>query len=84
MQLSLFSSINEDNFRNQYLPKFGESVSKFGGVPFISSTSYIEVPRGLKEIDYLIITGWPDDDSSLKWNQSRKLKHKLIYKYKLI
>ncbi|RTG86499.1 pre-mRNA-splicing factor ISY1 [Schistosoma bovis] len=63
-------SINEDNFRNQYLPKFGESVSKFGGVPFISSTSYIEVPRGLKEIDYLIITGWPDDDSSLKWNQS--------------
>ncbi|CAH8466820.1 unnamed protein product [Schistosoma bovis] len=72
LQLSLFSSINEDNFRNQYLPKFGESVSKFGGVPFISSTSYIEVPRGLNEIDYLIITGWPDDDSSLKWNQSHE------------
>ncbi|CAH8464505.1 unnamed protein product [Schistosoma rodhaini] len=72
LQLSLFNSINEDNFKNQYLPKFEESVSKFGGVPFISSTPYIEVPRGLKEIDYLIITEWPDEDSSLKWNRSHE------------
>ncbi|CAH8452674.1 unnamed protein product [Schistosoma turkestanicum] len=71
-QLSLFNLINQDKFKKQYLPKFEESVTKSGGVPFVSSTPYIEVLRGLKDIDYLIITEWPDEDSALTWNKSRE------------
>ncbi|CAH8456903.1 unnamed protein product [Heterobilharzia americana] len=74
LQLSSLKVTNEDDFKNQYLPKFEESVSNFGGEPFICLTSHVEVRRGLKEMDYLIITEWPDEESSLKWNQSRMLK----------
>ncbi|KAK4472380.1 hypothetical protein MN116_003639 [Schistosoma mekongi] len=72
LQLSLFNLVNEKNFKDRYLPKFEESVSNFGGVPFISSTSYIEVLRGLKGTDYFIISEWPDEDTFLNWNQSHE------------
>ncbi|VDQ04385.1 unnamed protein product [Trichobilharzia regenti] len=74
LQLSLLKITNEDEFKHQYLPNYGELVTSFGGVPFVCSTSDVEVRRRIKEIDYLIMTEWPDEESALKWSRSRTLK----------
>nr|CAH8830899.1 unnamed protein product [Trichobilharzia regenti] len=73
LQLSLLKITNEDEFKHQYLPNYGELVTSFGGVPFVCSTSDVEVRRGIKEIDYLIMTEWPDEESALKWSRSQHI-----------